>query len=200
MAPEQIVAMRARSYALVDSETLQHQYRRDMSEALDDLEAAQARIKELARIPEQCEVDATNKWLNENAPQSVIDTLYLWRASFATAHEKKNERIAELELEVDEIAGDKAELIGEVRAHELLASDRDKRIASLEAQMKVPPDRSERTHWDGCYKDVGHHNCALVRIEQLEAERDALREIRDTNSDPNYPHVWTSKGTRSDTP
>ncbi len=25
-----------------------------------------------------------------------------------------------------------------------------------------------QTHWPGCYREKGHHNCAIDRIEQLE--------------------------------
>lgn len=38
-----------------------------------------------------------------------------------------------------------------------------------------PPDTG-RTHWDDCWRERGHHNCAVARVERLEAERDALRE------------------------
>lgn len=28
----------------------------------------------------------------------------------------------------------------------------------------------ERTHWDGCWQERTHHDCALARIAALEAE------------------------------
>ena len=35
----------------------------------------------------------------------------------------------------------------------------------------------ERTHWEGCWKALSHHNCALDRIAALEAdlERERIR-------------------------
>lgn len=32
---------------------------------------------------------------------------------------------------------------------------------------------SERTHWDGCWRERTHHECAVARCEELERERDA---------------------------
>ena len=32
------------------------------------------------------------------------------------------------------------------------------------------PDDPGRTHWDGCYRERGHHNCAVAKIDQLEEE------------------------------
>lgn len=29
-----------------------------------------------------------------------------------------------------------------------------------------------KTHWEGCWKERGHHECAVLRVEELEAERD----------------------------
>ena len=34
----------------------------------------------------------------------------------------------------------------------------------------------ERTHWEGCWRERTHHDCALVRIAALEAELAAERE------------------------
>lgn len=28
-----------------------------------------------------------------------------------------------------------------------------------------------RTHWDGCWRSADHHECAVARVERLEAER-----------------------------
>lgn len=32
-----------------------------------------------------------------------------------------------------------------------------------------------RTHWEGCWRD--HLDCAVARVEALEAERDRLRDV-----------------------
>lgn len=34
---------------------------------------------------------------------------------------------------------------------------------------------SERTHWEGCWRERTHHECAVARCDELERERDALR-------------------------
>ena len=34
--------------------------------------------------------------------------------------------------------------------------------------------RDGRTHWEGCYKEYGHKDCALDRIERLQAKVEAL--------------------------
>ena len=28
-----------------------------------------------------------------------------------------------------------------------------------------------RTHWEGCYTERGHHECAIAQVKRLEAER-----------------------------
>lgn len=33
-----------------------------------------------------------------------------------------------------------------------------------------------RTHWDECWRVVGHHGCAIARAEVLSAELAALRQ------------------------
>ena len=33
-----------------------------------------------------------------------------------------------------------------------------------------------QTHYEGCWKDPGHHNCATDRVYALEAQNKALRE------------------------
>lgn len=37
----------------------------------------------------------------------------------------------------------------------------------------------ERTHWEGCWRERTHHECALVRIAALKAELAAERERRE---------------------
>jgi uncharacterized protein (UPF0335 family) len=32
-----------------------------------------------------------------------------------------------------------------------------------------------RTHWEGCYKECGHKDCAVAQIERLQAEIKRLR-------------------------
>ena len=39
-----------------------------------------------------------------------------------------------------------------------------KRIEELE---KPYPDNKGKTHWEGCWRDKGHHNCAVDEIERL---------------------------------
>jgi len=38
------------------------------------------------------------------------------------------------------------------------------------------PRNDGRTHWEGCWAEQGHHNCAIAEVERLTA---ALVEIRD---------------------
>lgn len=32
----------------------------------------------------------------------------------------------------------------------------------------------DRTHWEGCWRDRAHHECAVAKIERLEAEGSKL--------------------------
>ena len=50
-------------------------------------------------------------------------------------------------------------------------SDRDWARKVLDLLEYPYPAHDGRTHWEGCYKERGHHNCAVVRVKSLEAAR-----------------------------
>ena len=54
-------------------------------------------------------------------------------------------------------------------------------IERLNELLSLPyPPNDGKTHWDNCWKDRGHHNCAVKKIERLEAiEKAAKVVIRD---------------------
>lgn len=37
------------------------------------------------------------------------------------------------------------------------------------SDLPYPPDTG-RTHYEGCWQNPGHHNCAVARVRQLEAQ------------------------------
>jgi len=45
------------------------------------------------------------------------------------------------------------------------------------------PDDKGQTHWEGCYRERGHHNCCVVEVEQLRKERRHLEETIATDAD-----------------
>ena len=45
------------------------------------------------------------------------------------------------------------------------------------------PDDPGQTHYDGCWRERGHHNCAMREVERLQNEVKDLQSILDT--DPN---------------
>lgn len=64
------------------------------------------------------------------------------------------------------------------------------------APPPAPPPRGEidtddagQTHYDGCWKARGHHNCARNRIRVLEAQINALPTF--TADDPAFLRRWT---------
>lgn len=40
--------------------------------------------------------------------------------------------------------------------------------------LPYPPDTGH-THYDGCWRERGHHNCAVARLDEAEAEVTALQ-------------------------
>lgn len=38
--------------------------------------------------------------------------------------------------------------------------------------LPYPADQGS-THWDGCWRERGHHNCAVLQVDALTRERDA---------------------------
>lgn len=54
-----------------------------------------------------------------------------------------------------------------------------------------PPENEDegQTHYDGCWKERGHHNCARNRIRILEAQMSALPTF--TADDPAFLRRWT---------
>ena len=36
---------------------------------------------------------------------------------------------------------------------------------------------SERTHWDGCWRERTHHECAVARCEELDEEQGYDHEL-----------------------
>ena len=55
----------------------------------------------------------------------------------------------------------------------LLDEYRDE-IERLREIIKLPePPDTGKTHGEGCWKDRGHHNCAVAEIERLRAEIEA---------------------------
>jgi hypothetical protein len=41
------------------------------------------------------------------------------------------------------------------------------------------PTDDGRTHYEGCWRDRGHHNCAAEMVERLRASNERLRAERD---------------------
>lgn len=41
-------------------------------------------------------------------------------------------------------------------------------------RLRLPPDERARTHWDGCWRDPGHHACAVAEVLRRQAEVDRL--------------------------
>lgn len=41
------------------------------------------------------------------------------------------------------------------------------------------PENEGHTHWDECWKERGHHNCAVAKVERLTRENEELREGKD---------------------
>jgi hypothetical protein len=41
---------------------------------------------------------------------------------------------------------------------------------TIRRKKKMTDDRIQRTHWETCYLEKGHHECALRKIEELEAD------------------------------
>ena len=72
---------------------------------------------------------------------------------------------------------------------------RDDEIERLEAERLAFATESEmrqaalkeksdgRTHWEGCYTERGHHECAIAQVKRLTAERDNLQEIANKYED-----------------
>jgi len=60
----------------------------------------------------------------------------------------------------------------------------DKKVKRLESILNrlerlttLPyPESPGKTHWEECWKERGHHNCAVARAEALERQLNALRE------------------------
>lgn len=57
-----------------------------------------------------------------------------------------------------------------------------------ETALPYPVDEG-RTHWEGCYRVRGHHNCAVALVDSLRAARprsavDAIEELRAGIGDP----------------
>lgn len=43
------------------------------------------------------------------------------------------------------------------------------------SEPKYPyPEEGHRTHWEGCYRERRHHNCAVARVDQLTARVEEL--------------------------
>jgi len=40
------------------------------------------------------------------------------------------------------------------------------------------PRNDSRTHWEGCWAEQGHHNCAIAEVERLTAELADCKESR----------------------
>lgn len=56
-------------------------------------------------------------------------------------------------------------------------------VKRLRAGLPHPPDAG-RTHWDGCWRQRGHHNCAVQRVEHTEVELAQVRaEAKDLSDD-----------------
>lgn len=64
---------------------------------------------------------------------------------------------------------------------------------------------TDRTHWEGCWRDPAHHACALARINDMEAERDKayanlarLRSVLETEASSTHTQhcteSWTDRG------
>lgn len=62
------------------------------------------------------------------------------------------------------------------------------------------PENEGQTHYTGCWRDRGHHNCALRMIEELRANSDryewlvAQGYFRTFSPDMSGNHVWTGIG------
>lgn len=61
---------------------------------------------------------------------------------------------------------------------------------------------SERTHWEGCWRERTHHACAVARCEELERERDKARlycaEVASYVCDPIYDKADNRAGIAAD--
>lgn len=60
-----------------------------------------------------------------------------------------------------------------------------KQIAQLKAQLALPePDRG-KTHYEGCWRDRGHHGCAIAEVERLMRELAVIGDMAVTDwNDP----------------
>jgi hypothetical protein len=43
-----------------------------------------------------------------------------------------------------------------------------------DTKQRPYPDDPGQTHYDGCWRSRGHHNCAVARVEQLEGEAERM--------------------------
>jgi hypothetical protein len=49
-------------------------------------------------------------------------------------------------------------------------------------RLPYPEDRGG-THWDGCWRDRGHHNCAMAEIERLSAPSERAAALPPTDTE-----------------
>jgi hypothetical protein len=63
-----------------------------------------------------------------------------------------------------------------------LVGELDRKDAEI-ARLRAPyPDNPGATHFDGCWRTRGHHNCAVAEVERVTADADALGSLLDTTT------------------
>jgi hypothetical protein len=51
----------------------------------------------------------------------------------------------------------------------------------------------ERTHWEGCWRDHGHHDCAISRVLILLDALDEFKRVRATEALHHHaPDAWAA--------
>ena len=52
-----------------------------------------------------------------------------------------------------------------------MTDDANPPLSATDVRARYWPERPNpgQTHWDGCWRFRRHHNCAILRIEELEA-------------------------------
>lgn len=72
-------------------------------------------------------------------------------------------------------------IISDIRSGSLSPANRSDdhdladRLERIDAEQRVSQVQHGTTHWDDCWKDRGHHACAVARIDELR-ERLAVAE------------------------
>jgi len=103
--------------------------------------------------------------------------------AYSEALDKANERIVNLTRSIDKIEAENAALKAALATTEdvagrMIAAMSDK-IDSIEADRSaLKPRANDDSHWDTCWQAGGHHECAVAKVQELQAEvKDLVLEL-----------------------